>query len=652
MLLIIALFLVISSSLFSLALIRLRGFIAQVLGFYLIEFFFIAFPLHLANLFSMMNEPTIIISFHFAAFLISGSLWVNNGKPAIFSDWKPMWLEIKQKPVFQKSFSEIFLPLLAVSIAIMYLYNVFLILYVPPNNVDSVSTHMSRVGFWLQYGSYFPWETSKLFQIIYPVNAQLQHFWSVLFSQTDRFVGFVQWFAAIISAVAVIGLARLNSASRKQALFSGLVFLSLPAIVLQSTTTQNDLVICALFIILIYFYFNFLQTHQKLSLIFSGIALGLAVGTKQTIFFLLPGLVLLILYTWLVKHQIPFRQILLWGCASLLTFLMIGSQIFFSNQVKYQHPLGPKEFVAYSSNLLESSNLPQIILLNTSRLLYQMVDTTGLPQPLWGYGVKAKAEILRPIFNFLQIPIESDLGVTAGHHFNLRTPYPLQEDAAFYGPLGFLLLFPSVIIGFWHAIKKNKFYPFVVLPFCVIFLLLDTLGRPGWDPFQGRYFMPVVAMASPLAATWISQRSHQWIGWLFSAIAISILVSVILINPAKPATGSQAIWHLTRNQLIGLQNRYMIESIEIFEEIVPSNATVGIVSYQGIYSEYYFFGPNFSRKLIPIHPPEIIEDKNQVINQQIDYVLVFNWKDFSIPELPYLEYIAGTDRINIYRVQP
>jgi hypothetical protein len=281
-----------------------------------------------------------------------------------------------------------------------------------------------------------------------------------------------------------------------------------------------------------------------------------------------------------------------------------------------------------------------------------MVDTSGLPQPLWGYGVKAKAEITRPIFKLLQIPIESDLGITPGHHFNLRTPYPLQEDTAFYGPLGFFLLISILLYGFIQGIKQKKLYPLIVLPFFIVFLIFDTLFRPGWDPFQGRYFMPVVAMASPLAANWISQRSRQWIGWFCSAIAISILVSVILINPAKPASGSQAIWQLNRNHLIGLQNRYIIESIDLFEEKVPLNATVGVVGDNGIYAEYYFFGPAFTRKLIPLYRAELLKNKNLIIEKNINYVIVFPVKDSPTPRRSYLNLMASTNQIEIYQVLP
>jgi 4-amino-4-deoxy-L-arabinose transferase-like glycosyltransferase len=650
--LIIALFLVLGSSLFLISLIKLRGFIAQILALYLIVFCLIAVPLHLTNFFSMMNQPWIILSMHLFTFLALGFFWLKRGKPAIISTWKLMWLAIKKEIRYQNKLSSLYLPILLAAVALIYLYHAFLILYVPPNNVDSVSTHMSRVGFWLQFGSYFPWETPKTMQIIYPVNAQLQMFWSVLFTQSDRFVGFVQWLAAVFSAIAVVGLARLYGANRKQALFSGLVFLSLPAIVLQSTTTQNDLAICVLFILLVYFFFNFIKTRQYTSLIFSGMALGLAVGTKQTMLFLLLPLIILVLYTWLIQKMISLRQILIWGSSSLIVFLLIGSQIFFSNLLKFQHPLGPKENVAYSSNLLSASNMPQLILLNSTRLLYQMADTAGLPQPLWGYGIKAKAEISRGLFNLLNIPIESDLGVTQGHHFNLRTPYPLQEDAAWYGPLGFWLLIPGLLFSVFLAIKKKQEFPLIVFLFSIFFLLFDTLFRPGWDPFQGRYFMPIVALASPLAAFWIRDNSHHWIGWLSSAIAVSVMVSVVIINPAKPASGDQAIWQLSRNHLIGLQNRYMIESIDLFEENVPLDATVGIVSKYGIYAEYYFFGPSFTRKLIPLYPADTITNKKNLIDQQIDYVLLFTRKDFSIPDLSYLEQIAETDRIQIYRVEP
>jgi len=265
-----AIILVLSSSLLLISIMSMRRLVAQFLSIYLLCFTNIALTLQIANLFRVMNQPAVILGFHTVILLILIAIWNYRNKPDPLLPFKHLISCITEIKTQKPTIKEIYLPILAFVSGLVYLFNAFLVVYVPPNNVDSLSTHMSRVGFWLQRGSYFPWSTPRIWQITYPVNAQLQMFWSVLFTRGDRLAGFTQWAAALASALAVIGLARLLKATRFQALFAGLVFLSLPAIVLQSTTTQNDLVICALFVIAVYFFFLSFQDSDRYSLVLSG----------------------------------------------------------------------------------------------------------------------------------------------------------------------------------------------------------------------------------------------------------------------------------------------------------------------------------------------------------------------------------------------
>ena len=155
----------------------------------------------------------------------------------------------------------------------------------------------------LQRGSFFPWATDRVWQITYPVNMQLQMFWTVLFLGTDRIVEIVQWLGALAAMLAVFGLARLLGASRAQALFAGLVWATFPEIVLEATTTQNDLVAGTLFAAMLYLFFLGLAKQNNGALVLSGVALALGMGTKQTLFFLIPGLGMAVLLALLLSAQ-------------------------------------------------------------------------------------------------------------------------------------------------------------------------------------------------------------------------------------------------------------------------------------------------------------------------------------------------------------
>jgi F-type H+-transporting ATPase subunit gamma len=71
-------------------------------------------------------------------------------------------------------------------VALLYGFALAQVILIPQNNMDSLSTHLSRIGFWHQLGSFFPWPTFMLNQVWYPVNAQLQTYWTLLFLAAQR----------------------------------------------------------------------------------------------------------------------------------------------------------------------------------------------------------------------------------------------------------------------------------------------------------------------------------------------------------------------------------------------------------------------------------------------------------------------------------
>ena len=69
--------------------------------------------------------------------------------------------------------------------------------------------------------------------------------WNILFAGTDRAAGLVQWTAGVVSIPGVMVLARAMGRTKPQSLFAGLLWATFPQVLLQSTTTQNDLTVAA-----------------------------------------------------------------------------------------------------------------------------------------------------------------------------------------------------------------------------------------------------------------------------------------------------------------------------------------------------------------------------------------------------------------------
>ena len=605
---------------------------AHVLFLYLAAFGEVAFIAQLAHFFKTLNSQAFFLGMQLLLLLATVWFWVKRGKPNLLGPWADIreifrtqkWLK------FIIKWPDVTLFFLAVTagLGIAGVLNYA----IPPNNNDSISTHMSRVGYWLQHGSFDPWATQKVREIFYPVNAQVQMLWTVLFSGSDHYVGFVQWFALIASMAAVFGITRLLKASRAQAAFAALVIATLPAILLQSTTTQNNIVTGALFATMFYFFFLAAREKRKMLFAVSGAALGIGLATNLTTLFLLPGLGAAILLVWLLFKEVSSRNMLVLAGGTIAAFLLIGSAVFFINIRLFNNPLGPESDFGQATQGLETP--AEYMLLNSMRLMYQAVDPIGLPRGLEDAGQQIKANLARPMFTALNIPIESSKGLTEGHTFKLDTRYYLQEDVAWYGPVGFLILFPAMLVGLIWGIKKKESIAISIFLVGLGFLLSDALLRPGWDAYQGRYFIPVVTLAAPLLAIWLVPGWRRWFFGL-SIIALSMIVMyrTTFTNPAKPLRDMAnlypvnpllpVVWDLDRIGRISIQSNKMDPVCRIVEQYVPADAVMGIATQLSYYREYCFFGEYFSHILVPIWPAERVEEIDWLVeDQKVEYLLV------------------------------
>ncbi|NMB98816.1 MAG: hypothetical protein GYA35_00875 [Thermoanaerobaculaceae bacterium] len=158
-------------------------------------------------------------------------------------------------------------------VVISYLFLGYLSILLPQNTSDSLYNHLARIAHWLQQGSLKPYDTFSDFGITYPYNNSLLMMWSMLFIHSDRLVGLVQWFAAILLALAIYGLATELRFPHLQAGFSAVVFLTFPIVIFESITAQNDLLAASFFLIGMYFFIRAFQTQNYPDIVFSALSI-------------------------------------------------------------------------------------------------------------------------------------------------------------------------------------------------------------------------------------------------------------------------------------------------------------------------------------------------------------------------------------------
>ena len=640
---------------------------AWLMALYLVNSANIVLTLYVVNSFQLLNQRWLVLVIHALIGGIGWMIWKRDGKYNLwgpFQVWEPTaslkWL--KREPT---------LGLLIFFITLSYIFALIQVVYLPQNNMDSLSTHLSRIVFWRQHGSFFPWSTYMLNQVWYPVNAQLLTYWTLLFLGTDHLVGSVQWLAALISSLGVFGLAQLYGYGNRKSAFAALIFLSFPLIALQSTTTQTDLVTAAFFIPAMYFLILGLKNGQNSMLVLSAISVGLGVGVKKSYFLLLPILAMLALLTVFQYRQQALKRLAIWLVSLVIATAFLGAYIYISNWHYFGSPFGSPAYleslidvpqtqdsmrdvqtvpVSFSRSDASHLSIPKIdspidngilmeLVYNIPRLLYQSVDTSGLPRPLDGYAHKVKMRVAGFFFHWIGFDEIEGIAYTApGHEFSFADKNINEESQAWYGPLSFLLIFPAIIVEFWRGIRQRSWILLGPVLAILIFLPMEVVLRPGWDPYQGRYFAPLVALAAPMMAVWFREKDGAWFEWLISGLAVVVVAVTLLYNPSKPTLGKYAdelhIWNNDRIIIQTIQRKNDRETYYKVDEFVPADATLGYYIPFFIL-DYPLFGENLTRRLIPITPSARISDLHWLREQRIDYILLPKKGEYPTPPPEY-----------------
>jgi len=180
--------------------------------------------------FQMIRFPSIIGFWLVIAF---GALILANRQNLSYQ--KPTLISLKTLSIFEY----------CVLISMFFFLGIIVVIALssPPNNWDSLAYHMSRIVHWIQNHSVENYPTHILRQLYLPPWAEYAIMHVLFFAPNDQWANIVQWFSLLGCLIGVSLIAQELGANRRTQIFSSVLVITIPMVILQGASTQNDLVV-------------------------------------------------------------------------------------------------------------------------------------------------------------------------------------------------------------------------------------------------------------------------------------------------------------------------------------------------------------------------------------------------------------------------
>jgi 4-amino-4-deoxy-L-arabinose transferase-like glycosyltransferase len=359
--------------------------------------------------------------------------------------------------------------------------------------------HLVRAAYYFQQGS-LDWYPSNYFaQVEWPKIASLLNvIMLMLFSGDERYTQFVQFFAYLITSSLIYLICRRVGMLQSASVVAMLIFLLSTNVLMESTTTQNDLVVLCFVASALFFFVEYLQTEQSAYALLFGAAIGLAVGTKPSALMFAPPLLVVMVGLGMAEKKLHFVEMLR-VCALLALTVALGVAVFavpagyYENWIRYGNILGGPYLVReHTFSGMEITKRLSSTIANMARYAvdFSRFDDSPLLTPLSKY---LSYELQRGLTWLL-----SEFGIDMVSS-PTRVRYHIDPNwfgLSYFGPIGPLLMYPAIAIGVVRR-RDALFWAFALASLC--FLVAQAAGGP-YDPWRGRLFTGMLLFAAPAAA--------------------------------------------------------------------------------------------------------------------------------------------------------
>lgn len=432
-----------------------------------------------------------------------------------------------------------------------------------PLNSDTLAYRLPRIAYWLQEGSIRHFDSIDPRHDYLGVNWELLYSWLLIPFETGfPLTGSLQGFSAILMVLATFAWAKNLGLSLPAATASALFLLLTPIFVAQATTSQSDLFTAAMATMGLLFFQLSVKRSQALLAIPAWLGLALALGTKGTLFYWVPGLLLMGLSWILVAKKKPgLRLILTHTAIGVLAISCLAAPRFVENSLVYGNPFAPPAEMERIHT--ESAFLPNLEKSYLNNLTYAIHLLPPISNPL--LPAKLSVSLTQKMLPHLPSAEEDrhylssrtrQKSITSLLRMGSSKPY---SDVGSFGLITVSGAFVGLVVAlaslFQQAQRKTAI-GILGLGASVICFAIFYNGLSGWTPFQFRYWLLVLAPTA-ICGGYIFQRIAEPIkNYGLSVLGLLALLSFGIVFTRGFNSGLENIlipekvssWHHTQAQ--------------------------------------------------------------------------------------------------------
>jgi len=404
-------------------------------------------------------------------------------------------------------------------------------LVAPPNNLDSMTYHMSRVVHWIQNHSvaHYPTHMSRQLYMNPWAEFAVAHF--QILSGGDRFANLLQWFSMIGSILGVTLIAKQLGAKTEGQIFAAVVTATIPMGILQASSTKNDYVVSFWLVCFVYYVLLLLREKTNWTNVFSaGASLGLAILTKGTAYiFAFPFLL------WFFLSGLKRLRWKLWKPVFLIIILVFSINLghYMRNFNLYGFPLGPFQVLQEHKLTNDVFTIPTSISLVVRNLGLHMGTPIGRVNNIIERGIRLIHSRL------LGLDINDPRTTWRATEFHIKKIFNHDGNPIHL----FLVLFAIVFLIIHRNPRKRQDLANYFVAVAGGFLLFCFLFK--WQPWHTRLHLPLFVLWSPATALVLSENKK----WLADSLMIVLLVASlwwVFYNHSRPLVGRRSIFVTSR----------------------------------------------------------------------------------------------------------